>query len=72
MFQLLNEIGDAGDSRGTPVSVPSSIGALPVVANVEESRELAKSGIRVRKLYEVGGGAGVLADSGNNIVSDGR
>ena len=72
MFQLLNEIGDAGDSRGTPASVPSSIGAVPVVANTEESGMLAESGIRGRELDEEGGGAGVLADSGNGRVSDGR
>ena len=65
VFQLLNEIGDAGDSRGTIASVSSSIGALPVVANAEESGVLAETGIRDRELDEEGSGAGVLADSGN-------
>ena len=32
---------------------------------------LTESGIRVRELYEEGGGAGVLANSGNGKVSDG-
>ena len=32
---------------------------------------LAESGTRVRELDEKGGGAGVLADSGNGRVSDG-
>ena len=72
MFQLLYEIGDAGDSRGTPASVTRSFGSLPVVAHAEASRALAESGIRVRELDEVGGGAGVLADSGIGRVSDGK
>ena len=71
MFQLLYEIGDAGDSRNTPASVPRLIGLFPVVANAEESRALAESKIRVRELDAVGGGAGVLADSCNGRVSDG-
>ena len=72
MYKLLNEIGDDADSRGTLASVSRSIGVSPVVANVEGSRMLAESGIRVRELNEEGGKAGVLADSGNNRVSDGR
>ena len=72
MFQLLNEIGDAGDSKGTSVSVTSSIGASPVVADAEGSGMLAASGTRVRELDEGGGGAGVLVDSCIGSVSDGR
>ena len=72
MFQLLYEIGDAGDSRGTPAFVTRSIGLLLVIANAEASRALAESGIRVRELDEVGCGAGVLADSGIGRVSDGK
>ena len=65
-------MGDADDSRGTSVSVTSSIGASPVVADAEGSEMLAASGTRVRELDEGGGGAGVLADSGIGSVSDGR
>ena len=64
VFQLLNEIGDAGDSRGTSASITSSIAALPVVADAEWSGTLGASGTRVRELDEGGCGAGVLVDSG--------
>ena len=72
MFQLLNEIGDAGDSRGTLVSVTSLMEASPVVADAVGSGMVAASVTRVRKLDEGGGGAGVLVDSGIGSVSDGR
>ena len=52
MFQLLNEIGDAGDSRGTSANVTSSIGASPVVADAERSGMLAASRTRVCELDE--------------------
>ena len=71
MFQLLNEIGDAGDSRGTSASVTSSIGASPVVADTEGSGTLAASKTQVRKLDKGGGGIRVLVDSGIVRVSDG-
>ena len=72
MFQLLNEIGDAGNVRGTLASVTSSVGASPVVADAERSEMFAASGTRVRELDEVGGKAGVLVDSGIGSVSDAR
>ena len=72
MFQLLYEINDVGDSKGTPASVTKSIGLLPVVANKQASRALAESGIRVSELDEVGGGARLLADSGIGRVLHGK
>ena len=68
----MNEIGDAGDLRGTPALVPSSIGALPVVANKNKSGMLTKFKIRNCELNEKNVGAGVLADFNNGRIFDGR
>ena len=70
VFQLLNKIGDAGDSRGTSAFVTSSIWASPVVEDAEGSGTLAASGTRVREPDERGGRAKVLVDSGIGRVSD--
>ena len=72
MFQLLNDVGDEGDSRGTSASVTSSVKVSLIVADAEGSEMFAASGTRVRELDEGGGGAGVLVDSGIGSVSDGR
>ena len=70
MFQLLNEIGDAGELRGRLASLSRSIGASVVIADAEGPGLLAKSGKRVRNLDEVYSGAGVLAYSEYGSVSD--
>ena len=72
MFLLMNERGDAGESRNSLATQSRLIGVSVVIANVEGPGLLAESRTSVRELNEKGGGAGVLADSGNSRGSEGR